>query len=279
MHPFQCQDHHRCFEDFIEDVSPFLRQLELRLHGRAHLQTVSIFGPELLWKPWLNDPVYRHPLLDFATIHLYEEGTIDFPEDTIAPALSTGRLIRDALAEISDTRPLFDSEHGPIHTFKDHGMTLPEPFDDEYFRHMQCAHFASGAAGGGMRWPNRKPHSLTPCMRQAQKALAGFLLLIDWTRFQRRNLNGSVAVDSDRVAVFACGDAEQALLWLLRTDPLCRTFYGGIPQTAQHLPWPAQACSDEHCAPFQSHHASLPSALSATIWVGGGASGAAVSQE
>ena len=170
MHPVQGQDRHRCFEDFIEDVSPFLRQLELRLHGRAHLQTVSIFGPELLWKPWLNDPVYRHPLLDFATIHLYEEGTIDFPEDTIAPALSTGRLIRDALAEISDTRPLFDSEHGPIHTFKDHGMTLPEPFDDEYFRHMQWAHFASGAAGGGMRWPNRTPHSLTCGMRGAQRA-------------------------------------------------------------------------------------------------------------
>jgi hypothetical protein len=99
-------------------------------------------------------------------------------------------------------------------------MTLPDAFDDEYFRHMQWAHFASGAAGGGMRWPNREPHSLTPGMRQAQQALAGFLPLIDWTRFQRRNLHGSVAIDGDRVAVFACGDAEQALLWLLRTDAL-----------------------------------------------------------
>jgi mannan endo-1,4-beta-mannosidase len=53
------------------------------------------------------------------------------------PAVSTGRLIREALAEITDTRPLFDSEHGPIHTFKDHGVTLPDAFDDEYFRHMQ----------------------------------------------------------------------------------------------------------------------------------------------
>ena len=220
MHPVQGQDHHRCFEDFIEDVSPFLRQLELRLHGRAHLQTVSIFGPELLWKPWLNDPVYRHPLLDFATIHLYEEGTIDFPEDTIAPALSTGWLIRDALAEISDTRPLFDSEHGPIHTFKDHGMTLPEPFDDEYFRHMQWAHFASGAAGGGMRWPNRTPHSLTCGMRRAQRALAGFLPLIDWLRFQRRNLNDAIIVEGGSVAAFGCGDSEQAVLWLLRTDAI-----------------------------------------------------------
>ncbi len=220
MHPVQGQDNQRCFEDFIEDVSPFLRQLELRLHGRAHLQTVSIFGPELQWKPWLNDPVYRHPLLDFATIHLYEEGTIDFPEDTIAPAVSTGRLIRNALAEISDMRPLFDSEHGPIHTFKDHGMTLPEPFDDEYFRHMQWAHFASGAAGGGMRWPNRTPHSLTPGMRRAQQGLAGFLPLIDWLRFQRRDLNDVIVVKGGSVAAFGCGDAEQALIWLLRTDAI-----------------------------------------------------------
>jgi hypothetical protein len=157
MHPVQGKDQPRCFEDFIEDVGPFLRNLEHRLHGHAHLQTVSIFGPELQWKPWLNGPIYRHPALDFATIHLYEEGTIDFPEDTIAPAVSTGRLIREALSEIRDGRPLFDSEHGPIHTYKDHGMTLPEAFDDEYFRHMQWAHFASGGAGGGMRWPNRLP--------------------------------------------------------------------------------------------------------------------------
>jgi hypothetical protein len=219
MHPVQGQHHPRCFEDFIEDVGPFLRSLEVRLHGRAHLQTVSIFGPELHWKPWLNEPIYRHPLLDFATIHLYEEGTIDFPEDTIAPAISTGRLIREALAEIRDDRPLFDSEHGPIHTFKDHGMTLPEPFDDEYFRHMQWAHFASGAAGGGMRWPNRAPHLLTAGMRRAQQALAGFLPLIDWPSFRRRNLDNAAA-EGGRVAVFACGDANQALLWLLRTDAI-----------------------------------------------------------
>ncbi len=220
MHPVQGQDHPHCFEDFIEDVGPFLRDLEVGLYGRAHLQTVSIFGPELQWKPWLNEPVYRHPLLDFATIYLYEEGTIDFPQDTIAPAISTGRLIRDALAEISDARPLFDSEHGPIHTFKDHGRTLPEPFDDEYFRHMQWAHFASGAAGGGMRWPNRSPHSLTAGMRRAQQALAGFLPLIDWLRFERQALNDAVVVEGGPVAAFCCGDTEQALLWLLRTDAI-----------------------------------------------------------
>jgi hypothetical protein len=220
MHPVQGKDQPRCFEDFIEDVGPFLRHLEHRLHGRAHLQTVSIFGPELQWKPWLNGPIYRHPALDFATIHLYEEGTIDFPEDTIAPAISTGRLIREALCEIRDGRPLFDSEHGPIHTYKDHGMTLPEAFDDEYFRHMQWAHFASGGAGGGMRWPNRSPHILTRGMRQAQRGLAGFLPLIDWARFRRRNLNEEVKATGPNAATFACGDAGQAVVWLLRKGAL-----------------------------------------------------------
>lgn len=73
------------------------------------------------------------------------------PRDTVAPALAVGRLIRAALAEAAIGRPVFDSEHGPIHTFKDRKRTLPEPFDDEYFRHIQWAHLASGGAGGGMR--------------------------------------------------------------------------------------------------------------------------------
>ena len=191
MHPVQGEDRPGVFADFIEDVGPFLRELERRRHGRAHLQTVSVFGPELIWKPWLREPIFRHPLLDFASVHLYEEGTIDFPLDTVAPALATGRLIRDALGEIRDLRPLLDTEHGPIHTFKDHGRTLPDAFDDEYFRHMQWAHLASGAVGGGMRWPNREPHVLTPGMREAQRALGGFLPLIDWPRFRRRNLHGA----------------------------------------------------------------------------------------
>ena len=218
MHPVQGGDVPGCFEDYIDDVSPFLRALEMRLHGHAHLQCVSVFGPELHWKPWLNEPIFRHPLLDFANNHFYEEGTIDHPADTVAPALAVGRLVREALAEITDGRPFFDSEHGPIHTYKDHGRTLPEPFDDEYFRHIQWAHLASGGAGGGMRWPNRDPHTLTPGMRQAQAVLARFLPLINWTTFQRRPVD--VTVDDPAVAVFACGDEQQMVVWLLRTGPL-----------------------------------------------------------
>ena len=218
MHPVQGEDRPDCFDDYIGDVGPFLRNLERRLHGRAHPQCVSVFGPELHWKPWLNAPVFRHPALDFANNHFYEEGTIDDPRDTVAPALAVGQLVREALAEIADQRPFFDSEHGPIHAFKDHGITLAEPFDDEYFRHLQWAHLASGGAGGGMRWPNRDPHGLTPGMRRAQRGLADFLPLVDWPRFDRRPIE--VGVSDPAIACFACGDARQAVLWLLRTRPL-----------------------------------------------------------
>jgi mannan endo-1,4-beta-mannosidase len=218
MHPVQGEDRPDCFEDYIGDIGPFLRDLETRVHGRPHLQTVSIFGPELHWKPWLNAPVFRHPALDFANNHFYEEGTIDAPADTVAPALAVAKLVTEALGEITDGRPFFETEHGPIHTFKDHGITLPAEFDDEYFRHMQWAHLAAGGAGGGMRWPNRNPHSLTLGMRDAQRALALFLPLIDWGRFRRQP--ASVACDDAAVACVACADREQAVLFLLRTGPL-----------------------------------------------------------
>ena len=218
MHPVQGEDRMDCFDDYIGDVGPFLRDLELRLHGRAHPQCVSVFGPELHWKPWLNAPVFRHPALDFANNHFYEEGTIDDPTDTVAPALAVGKLVREALLEITDQRPFFDSEHGPIHSFKDHRITLPEPFDDEYFRHLQWAHLASGGAGGGMRWPNRNPHCLTPGMRRAQRGLADFLPLVDWPRFDRQPID--VLANDPTVACFGCGDARQAVLWILRTTPL-----------------------------------------------------------
>ncbi len=218
MHPVQGEDRFDCFESYIDDVGSFLRETELRVHGRAHLQTISIFGPELHWKPWLNAPVFRHPALDFANNHFYEEGTIDHPADTVAPALAAAKLVGEALAEIEDGRPFFETEHGPIHTFKDHGVTLPAAFDDEYFRHMQWAHLAAGGAGGGMRWPNRNPHSLTPGMRDAQRALAGFLPLIDWSSFRRRPAPD--ACHDPAIACIACADRGQAVLFLLRTGPL-----------------------------------------------------------
>lgn len=222
MHPAYGGGDPAVFMPFIDDISPWLRAREIATHGRAHLPTVWIFGPELLKHPELSEPIFRHPALDFANTHLYEHGTIDDPRDTVAPALATAKLIRVAVLETSDGRPVFDSEHGPIHRFKDKRRTLPAAFDDEYFRHMQWAHLASGGAGGSMRWPNRKPHGLTPGMREAQRTLAGFLLLIDWTQFRRRNVSDAPRVSAPDVASFACADERQAVVWLLRTNTLGR---------------------------------------------------------
>jgi hypothetical protein len=224
IHPAQAEDSVECWGEFIGDLGRHVRGLEQRLYGRAHPQTVSLFGPELDWRPHLamKEPIFRHPELDFASVHIYMEGTIDHPRDTVAAAVDMGRLVRRSLAEIRDARPFFDSEHGPIHSFKDKHITLPEPFDDEYFRHMQWAHFASGAAGGGMRWPNRHPHQLTAGMRRAQKALADFVGFIDWSRFRRVNLSQEVETSAQHCHVFACGDDAQALVWLLRRDTITK---------------------------------------------------------
>ncbi len=222
IHPAQAQDCALVFPDFIADLSAHVRDLETRLFGRAHLQTVSLFGPELTLKPHMNmaEPIFRHPDLDFATIHIYESGTIDAPRNTVDPARAMGHIVRDCLGETPPNRPFLDTEHGPIHTFKDKHKSLPEAFDDEMFRHMSWAHLASGGVGGGMRWPNRNPHVLTDGMRRAQLAMSAFLPLVDWPRFTRRNISADVmtAPGGKALEVFACADGEQAIVFMLRRD-------------------------------------------------------------
>lgn len=218
IHPAHAGGRTEVFADFVNQLSQHLREVELRLYGRCHPQTVSLYGPVLHEHPAVADVVFRHPMLDFASTHFYDVATINDPYDTVASAVCTGYLVREALMHLPGNRPFFDSEHGPIHAFKDKHITYPEYFDDEYFRHIQWAHLASGAAGGGMRWPNRHPHCLTHGMRRAQKSMADFVQLIDWKNFRRKNLNEEVKVSHDAVAVFAAADAKQAVLWLLRTD-------------------------------------------------------------
>jgi mannan endo-1,4-beta-mannosidase len=224
IHPAQGGDSADAFPEFIHDLSQHVRGLERRLYGRSHPQTVSLFGPELVWKPEMpmREPIFRHPDLDFASVHIYATRAIDDPRNTVAAADAMGRIVRECLDEITDGRPFLDTEHGPIHRFKDKRRQLPEAFDDEYFRHMQWAHLASGGAGGGMRWPNRRVHVLTPGMRRAQAGLAAFTPLMDWAGFKRRNLNAEVKVGAPKVSSFACGDEAQAVVWLLRKDALTK---------------------------------------------------------
>lgn len=232
IHPAQAEMSAEPFAEFIEDLSAHVRAVEMRAFGRTHPQTVSMFGPELTWRAQMKmeGAVFRHASLDFATIHIYEHGTIDDPKNTVDAAIGMGRIVERSLGEIRDRRPFLDTEHGPIHRFKDRHRTLPEVFDDEYFRHMQWAHLASGGAGGGMRWPNRKPHSLTPGMRVAQRGMARFMPLIDWARFDRVNVTGALGVldeagglvGENRVARFGCATRDQAVVYLLRRDSLGR---------------------------------------------------------
>jgi mannan endo-1,4-beta-mannosidase len=198
----------------VAELSAFVRDLERRAFGKTHLQTISHFGPEP--KGPLADLIFRHPDLDFATTHIYEPGAIDSPRNTVAPADAMARWVRHALAEIVDGRPFTDSETGPIHAYKDLGITLPEDFDAAYFRHMAWAHLASGGAGGGMRWPNRHPHTLTPGMRHAQGVMAEFALLIDWPNFASRNISEEIAIEPDDLLAYGCADSRQAVVWVIR---------------------------------------------------------------
>jgi mannan endo-1,4-beta-mannosidase len=70
-------------------------------------------------------------------------------------------------------------------------------------------------------------------MRRAQKALADFLPLIDWSRFRRLNINHEIEVSAPAVAAFACGDEAQALVWLLRRDTIARN--GMVAQDAEPI--------------------------------------------
>jgi hypothetical protein len=221
IHPAQARDTADCFPEFIADLSAHVRGLERDLYGRSHPQTVSLFGPELEWRGHLpmTDPLFRHPDLDFATIHVYQKGTIDDPRNTVDPARDMARHVRSHLGEIADMRPYLDTEHGPIHLFKDKKKTLKEDFDDEYFRHIQWAHLAAGGAGGGMRWPNRRPHRLTQGMRRAQAALSRFMPELDWLSFRRSAID-PVVTSAAKVHAIGCGDDRQALVYLLRADAL-----------------------------------------------------------
>jgi hypothetical protein len=233
IHPVQARGSAEIFDEFVADLSTYLRALEIEIHGRAHPQTVSFFLPDMRLDPRIADTIFRHPSLDFASPHFYEEGTIDYPRNTIDAAVAVGRIMRHSIGELRDRRPIFDSEHGPIHGFNDRHITLAARFDDEYFQHMQWAHLASGGAGGGMRWPYRHPHSLTPGMRAAQRGLAGFLELIDWTKFDRRNLNQEVTVPDAPFHVFASGDGAQAVIWLLRDESVSED--GTVDRSARPL--------------------------------------------
>ncbi len=205
--------------------SQAIREEECKTWGFVRPQTVSIFGPE---PNEYSKLVFEHPDLDFATTHIYNKGDIDFPQNTVAPALAMARWTCFGLERTPANRPFTDSEHGPIHLFNDHKKYLDEAFDDEYERHLMWAHLASGGCGSGMRWPARHPHNITQGMKHALGNLAKFVPLLDWRHFSPRDWTKNVQVSARDVHVFAVGDERQAVLWLLRDMP--KHHKGTMPQ-------------------------------------------------
>jgi mannan endo-1,4-beta-mannosidase len=234
--------------DAIARLSDAVRAAEQKAWGFTRPQTVSIFGPDPGASGY-EELIFRHPCLDFASTHVYHTGAIDHPVDTVVPARSMAHWVRHGLARTPPGRPFTDSEHGPIHLFNDHRKFLPEPFDDEYERHLMWAHLASGGAGSGMRWPARDPHLLTAGMRQALGSLAGFARHVDWRFFRPRDAVADVEVGAPGVDVFAVRDDRQAVVWLLRggqeghRGPLpARAPLRGVPVTLRGL-----AAADAYC--------------------------------
>ncbi|HUQ67110.1 MAG TPA: hypothetical protein VM101_13195 [Flavitalea sp.] len=219
IHPVHARNEVNRLSHYIEDVGSFLRDKELQLFNTSHLQTVSFYGTSLLANHDIASTALRHAGLDFATIHLYDEPAIDRPKNTVDAAVITAKLTRQILSEINDNRPFFDTEHGPIFTFNNKHITLDEKFDDEYFNNMQWSHFASGGAGGGMRWPYRHPHSLTEGMRKKQYALSEFVKYVDWKTFKRSSHNNIISLSNKHLITFSCGDEQQSVIWLLRNKP------------------------------------------------------------
>jgi hypothetical protein len=204
-------------EHFINQLSDHVRDLEMQLYGRSHVQTVSAFAPTLQ-NHEMTDLIFKNPRLDFASIHLYEKSSIDSPVNLHAAAIATGLMVKSSIDSITDDRPFLDSEHGPITYFRKNRRGLSEAFDDAYFLYIQWAHLASGAAGGGMRWPYRHPHTLTHGMRRAQHNMAAFTELIDWRNFRRKNISAQIKTNHKTMIAFGCADASQAVIWLMKVD-------------------------------------------------------------
>ena len=177
---------------WVGELARFVKEREMERWGKRHLATVSIFGS----KPEDSyiDLILRHSELDFATTHVYEFGVVDNPENTIDGALVMRDAVRFAYDNMAGVRPYTDTESGPIHAWMDLRRQLPQSFDDEYHHNMSWGHLASGGVGSGMRWPFRRPHTLTPGMHATLGAIANFQRSLDWVHFSPRPFEERLAL-------------------------------------------------------------------------------------
>ncbi|HVF99565.1 MAG TPA: hypothetical protein VND68_06990 [Chloroflexia bacterium] len=210
---------------WVAEMARFVKSYETEKWGKRHLLTVSVFGafPE----PGYIDLILRHPELDFATTHVYQNDAKDNPKDTLSGAITMRDAVRFAYAHMVDVRPYMDTESGPIFGYM-HTRQRPTPeFENEYYHNMTWAHLATGGAGSGMRWPFRDPHTLSPGMHDVMLGMSRFIEAnpLRWLDFSPRPSDDALrvvprdAVEGEvaaQVLPFGCSDGRQALVWLLR---------------------------------------------------------------
>lgn len=214
------EDQHR----WVAEMAQFVKGCEMEKWGKRHLLTASVFGafPE----GGYIDLILRHPELDFATTHVYQNDAKDNPKDTTSGAITMRDAVRFAYANMIDVRPYMDTESGPIFGYMHTRKRPTEAFENEYYHNMTWAHLATGGAGSGMRWPFRDPHTLSHGMNDVQQGISRFIRAnpLDWLRFSPQPLADTLRVverdaagGSDlHVLPFGCSDGRQSFIWLLR---------------------------------------------------------------
>ncbi len=163
MHP--CQGEHRPAASLTSSPTsaPYLRALEVRRHGRAHLQTASVFGPELGWKPWLKEPIFRHPAPRFRQQPLLRGRHHRLSGRHGGAGSAVGPAVGEALAEIADSRPVLRQRARPDpHLQGPRARPARSRSTTSISATSSGRIWPRGGAGGGMRWPNRHPHDSPP---------------------------------------------------------------------------------------------------------------------
>lgn len=194
-------------EEYVTEMAAFIRETETAFHGRSRLITAS--GWAAVPNANVGDTIYRHPLLDFSTTHIYT-GAIRDPQNTIEVVSPMAGAVVLSLQAIEDERPYFDSESGPI----DDWIVDPQ-FDQEYHHNMSWAHLAAGGAGSGMRWPYTNPHYILPELRDNLLGIARFASQVDWANFASRNISNNILVQDRSMLKHGSSDGRTAIVWLL----------------------------------------------------------------
>lgn len=206
---------------WVADMTQYLQSYELQKWGHRHMTTLSAVNA--VPTGVIANTIYLTPQFDFATTHQYLEHIND-PTNWIDPALDVNQAVRYSLGYIRDGRPYMDTESGPIDK-----RPATDEWDSRYYHYMLWAHFASGGAGSGMRWPYRNPHIVSDGMHASQKALSVVAADFDWNTFRQKNMDGRLSSNESDLILMGCEDGGQAAIWAaqdLRQGP-ARTIAAG----------------------------------------------------